>query len=209
MYYKNKRKGYLPASDKQFCYYWLKFFVIKQISKYVIKCNQYFASFIYIVFINILINIIYIIQLFYKCFRINAMLFSRFLINNWYFASYGAFAYRNISSISSWWFIKWSNASVFLGLESSATNIVYGWPEIWSQFGLCPFMFSCATSWKLIILYCFIIFLYLISPFLCIIFSLVPYGYITMELIDCILLSSLELFFLSRILFDFLLDHLL
>ena len=47
-------------------YYWLTFYVTKHASNDIIKYNQYFALFIWIVFIIGLINIIYIINLFNK-----------------------------------------------------------------------------------------------------------------------------------------------
>ena len=51
------------------------------------------------------------------------------LINIWYFAWCGTFAYRYILSVSGWWFIKLSNEFVFLDQELTIINNLYEWSE--------------------------------------------------------------------------------
>ena len=81
-------------SNKQRCYYWLTFYRAKHIRKNIIKCDQYFTFFIWIIIINIFVNIINVISVLIplkmpleslKCFKSTL---SCFLINNWYFVSY-------------------------------------------------------------------------------------------------------------------------
>ena len=71
--------------------------------------------------------------------------------------------------------------------------LMYGWLGICSHIGLCSFMFYFITSSKLII---FVSFYYIVTfnhffslsrPLL------VPYAHVSVESIDCILLSSFEL----------------
>ena len=70
----------------------LIFSVSKNISNYIIKNNQYFSFFIWIIIVIVFINIIHIIRVFIKSFRI----IERFLNENWYFASYRSLAYKYI-----------------------------------------------------------------------------------------------------------------
>ena len=63
------------------------------------------------------------------------------LISNWYFASYGSFAYKKLP-ISGSWFIRLSNAFVFPDREPPTINILYGCSEISGQLELCSFMSS-------------------------------------------------------------------
>ena len=77
--------------------------------------------------------------------------FSRLSIKNWYFASYGSLAYKQILSISVWSFTSLSNAFVFPDPEPLIINILHGWSGICSQSRLCYFMVSFVTSLKLII----------------------------------------------------------
>ena len=67
---KSKRSIYFSTLDKYFWFYWIKFFATKHISDHIIKYNQYLAFFVWIVFINIFLNYIAIIQVFNKSFRI-------------------------------------------------------------------------------------------------------------------------------------------
>ena len=67
---KNKRNVKFSISEKQFSYYWIMFFIAKHISNHIIKCDQYFAFLIWIVFFSSFINIIQIIRVFNKSFRI-------------------------------------------------------------------------------------------------------------------------------------------
>lgn len=81
---------------------------------------------------------------------------------NWY----GYFVYRYILSISSWRFVRLSNAFLFPDPEPSIINILNGWSGIWGQFALCSFNFSSVTSSELMIflLFCYIsIFKFFIS----------------------------------------------
>ena len=55
---------------------------------------------------------------------------SLLLISNWYFASYGSFAYKKIFSISGSWLFRLSNALVFPDPERTTINILYGWSGI-------------------------------------------------------------------------------
>ena len=126
LYDESKRNVYFSTSDKQFCFYQLRFCITNHISNSVIKYSKNFARFIWITFSNIFLNIIHIIQVFNKSFRILKIFTpSRFLISNWYFAYYKYFVYRNIIlSICGWWFIRLNNEFVFLDLEP-IINIVY------------------------------------------------------------------------------------
>ena len=78
-----------------------------------------FAFFIWIVFFNIFINIIHIFRVFNKSFK---LVFSRLLINNWYFASYETLAYKWILSIAGWWLIRLNNELDFPNPESPIIN---------------------------------------------------------------------------------------
>ena len=83
----------------------------------------------------------------------------------------------------------------FLGPEPAIINVLYGWSGIWDQFGLCYFIFWFVSEWNLIIfwivlLYCYI---YLICSFSLTRSLLVPYAYVSIKSVDCILLSSFEL----------------
>ena len=62
-----------------------------------------------------------------KCF--NPVL-SLLLIKNWYFASYGSFAYKCILSVSGWEFIEFNNAFVFPDPEPPIIGILMIW-NIW------------------------------------------------------------------------------
>ena len=75
-------------------------------------------------------------------------------------------------------------------LEPSFINILYEWPEICGQIGLCSFMFSFTTSSKLIIFVSFYS-IYLITSFKLTRSLFVPYAYVSIKSIDCILLLSL------------------
>ena len=104
--------------------------------------------------INIFVNIMHIIRILDKSFRIIKCfnpIFSLFLIKNWYLSSYGSLAYKYILSISGWLFIKFSNAFVFPDPEPPITNIPYGWSGIYSQLGLCFLLFSLVHSSKFIV----------------------------------------------------------
>ena len=68
--------------------------------------------------------------------------FSLLLINNWYFASYGPFAYTKMLSISGSWFIRLSIAYVSPDPEPPIINALYGCSGIYGQFGLYSFMSS-------------------------------------------------------------------
>lgn len=68
--------------------------------------------------------------------------------------------------ISGLWFIKLSNAFVFLDTELMAISILYGQSEVLDQFELCSCVFSHVTSSRLIIIFNFS-FLYIISVLLC------------------------------------------
>ena len=86
-----------------------------------------------------------------------------------------------------------NNEFVFRHPELPAINIRYGWSEISDQLGLCCFMFSFVISSNLIII-CIILFYYYIQSLFFLTRSLfLPYAYIYIESIDCILLSSFEL----------------
>ena len=95
------------------------------ISNHVIKDHKYFVIFSWIVLLNIFINILQIICVFnkrYRIIKISKSTFFCFLIKNLYFALYGSFLYRYINididcidlSISEWRFIKLNNIFVFL-----------------------------------------------------------------------------------------------
>ena len=64
--------------------------------------------------------------------------------------------------------------------------------EFFCQFGLCSFMPSFVMYLKLNILYCFTVLLHLMFSFLHIRYFLVLYAYVSIESIDCILLSSIK-----------------
>ena len=66
---------------------------------------------------------------------------SRFLIKNYYFASYGSFAYKYLSSISGYWFIGLNNEFVFPDPESPIITILYGWSSICGEFVTFNFFF--------------------------------------------------------------------
>ena len=68
--------------------------------------------------------------------------FSLLLISNWYFVSLGYFAYKIILSVSVSWFIRLINAFVHPDPEPRIINILYLWPGISDQSGLCSFMSS-------------------------------------------------------------------
>ena len=116
--------------------------------------------------------------------------FSHLLIKNWYFASYGSFTYKNIISISGWWFIKFDNAFVFLDTEPTIINILYEWSRMHGHFGLSSILFLFVTSSKLIILYLNIAFRYCIQQ-LHTFPKFARYGYDVMLSKVCNLLSSL------------------
>ena len=80
-------------------------FITKHISNHIIKYDQYFAVFIWIMFFNIFINIIHITRVFNKSLRILKcfkLVFWRLLTNNWYFVSYRFLANKKILSIYGW-----------------------------------------------------------------------------------------------------------
>ena len=66
--------------------------------------------FIWIVFINIWINIIHVIWIFNKSFRI----VTRSYLRNWYFLLYGELTYKQILLRSDWCFIRLTDAFIFL-----------------------------------------------------------------------------------------------
>ena len=90
------------------------------------------------------------------------------------------------------------NNDFFPDPEPPAINVLYRWSGNCSQFVLCSFIFSFVESSKLLtfsqyftillhfLLYCYTSFLYTKS-------SHVSYARVSIELIDCILLSSFEL----------------
>ena len=49
------------------------------------------------------------------------------LIKNWYFASYGSVAYKQILSMSGCWSIRLNNDFVFPDPEPPIIYILYGW----------------------------------------------------------------------------------
>ena len=63
-------------------------------------------------------------------------------------------------SISASFFIRLSNAIVFPDTEPPIINILYRWPGVFGQFGLCSFMFSFVIQSKLNI---FVLFYYIIT----------------------------------------------
>ena len=85
--------------------------------------------------------------------------------------------------------------------EPRIISILYGWSGIWWRFGLFSYMFSLVTSSNLMVFvlcYYIIILLHLISSSLHTTSLLVSYVSVSIESIDCILLSSLVVNFFSR-----------
>ena len=70
------------------------------------------------------------------------LVFSLYIISNWYFASDRSLEYKHILSISGLWITRLSNAFVFPDPEPPTINTVYGWSEIYDQFVL-SFVFFC------------------------------------------------------------------
>ena len=119
-------------------------------------------------------------------------------IKNWCFALCGSLEYKQISSISGWWFTRLNDEFVFSDPKLSVINILYGWSGVVGPFGLCTFMFSFVTSSKFycIVLFClyrFIMLLHLISFFSLTRTLLVPYVYVFIKSIDCVVLPSFYL----------------
>ena len=85
-------------------------FLLVSISAIISSKTINFFVFYWNYIFNVFINLIHIILVFNKSFRIVKMLYSNilifFLIKNWYFASYGSLAYKWILSISGSWFIR-------------------------------------------------------------------------------------------------------
>ena len=131
--------------------------IILSIQSTFCATHQYF-HFLLVIFINIFINIIHIIQLFNISLESLKPTFSRLLINNWYFASYGSLGYKWILSIFGWWFIILSNAFVFPDPGAPVINNLFGWSGICGQFGLRFFIFFLVSSSKLI---SFVLFYYI------------------------------------------------
>ena len=122
--------------------------------------------------INIFVNIMHIIRILDKSFRIIKCfnpIFSLFLIKNWYLSSYGSLAYKYILSISGWLFIKFSNAFVFPDPKPPIINILYGWSRMYGHLRLFFLLFSLVYISKFILynLYCHTILLYLFPPKSC------------------------------------------
>ena len=117
----------------------------------------------WIAFFNIFINIIHIIRVFNKSFRVFRILqvCTLALVNNCYFASDGPLAYKQNLSISCWQSNRLNNDFFF---RSRASNYQYSvvMIGICGQFELWYFKFSFITSLKEVFLYCFIISLDLI-----------------------------------------------
>ena len=131
---------------------WMNLFVTKH-SIHIIKYNQYFAFFIWIVFFNTFIKISHIIEIFInaleslECFNPEPW---RFLVKNWYFASQGSLAYQWILSASGWRPIRSNNEFVFPDSEPPTIKILYGWSGICVHFVSCSFMCSFVTQSNLI-----------------------------------------------------------
>ena len=90
-------------------------------------------------------------------------------------------------------FIRWSNAFVFSDPEPPTINILYACSAISDQFGLCSFVFSSVTSSKLIVLFIWFYHIATLNIFFSVTRSLfVPYPYVSIESIDCILWTSFE-----------------
>ena len=66
---------------------------------------------------------------------------SRLLNKNWYVASYGSLAHKEILSISVCWFITSNNEFLFPYAQPLIINILPGWYEIFGQFRLFFFKF--------------------------------------------------------------------
>ena len=83
----------------------------------------------------------YLIKVFgsLKCF--NPVL-SLLFIKNLYLASCGSLAYKYISLISGWLFIKFNNAFIFPDPEPPVISILYGQSGIYHHFKLCSVVFS-------------------------------------------------------------------
>ena len=132
------------CSNKQFSYYWIKLFITKHISNDFIKYNQYFYLLFGLyssIFLWIWsISFEYSIRAF-KLFKYFKPVLFLLLISNWYFASYGSFAYKKNLSMSGSWFIRLSHAFVFLDPKPLTINILYEWSGTSGQFGLCSFVF--------------------------------------------------------------------
>ena len=62
-----------------------------------------------------------------KCFVSTS---SRFLIKNWYFASFRSLAHKLMLSISDCSFVRLNNEFVFLDPEPPNINNMYGWSRI-------------------------------------------------------------------------------
>ena len=90
----------------------------------------------------------------------------RLLIKNWYLGSYESLAYNYTLPLSSWWFIRVSNAFAFPYPEFPIINILYWLSGTWGQSGLCFFMFSpILSSIFFVFKLFFFILLHLISSF--------------------------------------------
>ena len=94
---------------------------------------------------------------------------SRFLIQNWYFASFISLTYKSILSISDCWFIKLNNEFVSPDPVPPIINILYGWSGISGQFGLSFFVSFFIASSKLIN-FCIVLCVSLLNP--CCIFNI-------------------------------------
>ena len=122
----------------------------------------------------------------------------RLSIKNWCFALCGSLEYKQTSSISGCWFTRSNDEFVFSDPKLLIINILYGWSGVVGPFGLCTFMFSFVTASKfycivLFYLYRFIMLLHLISSFSLTRSLLVPYVYVFIKSIDCVVLPSFYL----------------
>ena len=97
-----------------------------------------------------------------------------------------------LRSIYCWLFIKFDNVFVSPNPEPPVI-ILYGWSGIYGHFGLFCFIFIGIIMKIDQCLYCFTILSYLTFSFLPIRSLFVPYVYVSIESIDCIVLLSFEL----------------